>query len=134
MLLIWLAEEIGAARRTRPLRGFPGFRAVFPRKVPQRRNIDGWHGFWRGGSVAGETRWRNAPARPWRGRCGDVAFYPQRAVPCLAWLSGKRCGVAANFGGSRASPPPPPAVRADSPKLGASLALYDFQAASVPLC
>lgn len=37
--------------------------------------------------------------------CDDyVAFYTQRGMLCRTWVSGKRCGVAANFEGARTLP------------------------------
>jgi len=58
---------------------------------------------WRcGGKIGVGADWLWRSWRRFECRCGNVAFYPQRWRPWRAWAPGKRCGVAANFGGWRA--------------------------------
>lgn len=91
-----------------------------PHKMPQRRNIDGWHGFWCGGSVADEAGMRHAatgsaPAGPVadtlrfirhtetharHGFRGNVAPWRQTCAVTrpLAGRPARRCGTCAHTG------------------------------------
>ncbi|SFM51973.1 hypothetical protein [Nitrosomonas communis] len=87
MLLIWSAEERRLTRHTRPPRGFPGFRAVPPRKCRNAATAMAGMGF----GVAAAWRVRlggaTAPARPVAGTlrgCGVLSATPS-AMPGVAF-------------------------------------------------